>query len=198
MSGNDNQDDVSEEEPMRKPPFVVSGTYPDQSDPPHPHKAAEAIINVAAKHTFPNVDKSTSLEKAHEDEGRSDGRHVTKEGTKQAQTEDEDKLGRREEKPLVGGTPLDEMTPVVEKSGEGQAGSGFPFKPSSSSKSSGRDGQKTVPEIKEPEDGSSTADIGDDGDASGSNRPGFGAGHEMGSVSVVVDLSSPCCGVSRL
>lgn len=114
-------------------PFPPSGTYPDTRSPHPSHPDAENLVNTAARHVFPADPAPGS---APSDKGKG----VTKEGRISPGDRDgtkmrDDKVGRDEE-PLIGGTPLDEMTPVktpgVFAGSHGPGGFPFPPKPSAS------------------------------------------------------------------
>lgn len=125
----------------------------------------------------------------------------------------------REEEPIIGGTPLDEMTPFVEKSGNTTGGGapGYPFtnKPSQAGRPDSAGSGRVIPAIHEPEDedADDESEMGrgmsrsyrqaGKGQAAQAQRPGFGQGHEMGSVSLsscrgssVGSVTSPLRGVS--
>ncbi|WRT64019.1 uncharacterized protein IL334_000946 [Kwoniella shivajii] len=82
--------------PVAGPPFVLAGTDPDQREtvPKHPH--AEQFINTASKHVFPASSKNRVEETKNKEAPETAG------GLKQDTEE-------KEERPIISGTPLDEM-----------------------------------------------------------------------------------------
>lgn len=93
------------------PPFPKPGTNTDAQDQP-PHPNAEAFINAAAKHIVPDHPAPTKEEGQNAERQQPQGRDSGK----------EDAPEPREEEPIIGGTPLDELkTPMFEKSGFGMS-----------------------------------------------------------------------------
>ncbi|WVF70804.1 hypothetical protein IAT40_005598 [Kwoniella sp. CBS 6097] len=87
------------------PPFPPAGTSPD-SHPPK-HEVAETLINAAAKHVFPTQPAP------NKDEQKEDAQLPETAGGLKAGEKDKEE---KEEQPIIGGTPLDEMaqTPAWE------------------------------------------------------------------------------------
>lgn len=108
------------------PPFPPSGASPDTRSPPPAHPDAEAFLNAAAQHVFP---EQPAPQRSEDDEKKG----VTHEGRISPSDRDGSKRAqegkKREEKPLLVGTPLDEMTPLKTPGALSGGQAGFPFPP---------------------------------------------------------------------
>ncbi|WWC58506.1 uncharacterized protein I303_101049 [Kwoniella dejecticola CBS 10117] len=90
----------SDDANLYAPPFPESAVSPDQRCPAPKHPNAEHLINTAAKHVFP-----THPAPGENKDGKDDSIPDTAQGLKEGAKTKEDK----EEKPIIGGTPLDEL-----------------------------------------------------------------------------------------
>lgn len=115
------------------PPFPPAGASPDTRSPAHPHQNAEDLLNAAAQHVFP---EQPAPQRSPADERKG----VTKEGRISPGDRDGSKRAKegkaREEEPLLGGTPLDEMTPLKTPGILLGGQPGFPFPPKRTASSS--------------------------------------------------------------
>ena len=115
------------------PPFPPAGASPDTRSPAHPHQNAEDLLNAAAQHVFP---EHPAPQRSPADERKG----VTKEGRISPGDRDGSKRAKegkaREEEPLLGGTPLDEMTPLKTPGILLGGQPGFPFPPKRTASSS--------------------------------------------------------------
>ncbi|WVR05782.1 hypothetical protein IAU60_002807 [Kwoniella sp. DSM 27419] len=96
---------VNQDEGVSNSPFPPAGTYPDNRQPEHKHPNTEAFINAATKHVFPEKPAPSAI-----------GRDAEGPEEKGALKEGEETKEEKEEIPIIGGTPLDEMgqTPGLE------------------------------------------------------------------------------------
>lgn len=108
------------------PPFPPAGASPDTRSPQPAHPYAEDLLNAAAQHVFP---ENPAPPRSPGDEKKG----VTKEGRISPGDRDGSKRAKegkqREEEPLLGGTPLDEMTPLKTPGILSGGTAGFPFPP---------------------------------------------------------------------
>lgn len=88
------QSSTSSKASQQQPPFPVSGTAPDTRNPPPPHPNAEHLINAAAKHVIPDFPAPSA-------DYEVDEAQISKPGVDQRE--------ERDQEPLLGGTPLDEL-----------------------------------------------------------------------------------------
>lgn len=152
------------------PPFPPAGVAPHSRSPPPEHPDAEAFVNAAAQHVFPEHPAPRKGEDIEED--------VKRDGVDDVNAKEEE----REEEPLIGGTPLEEMkTPMRER------GSFFGSRPTrmrgrATDASRGNVPQIQVPkEVPEDEELDDITPVVSKGAKGG--RPGFSAMRDMGSVS---------------
>jgi sterol 3beta-glucosyltransferase len=165
----------------QQPPFAQPVVNPEARSPAPKHPVAEAVLNAAAKHVFPESEKHV-LPPNRAFNAQSE---VSKEG--RVEREDDDNVREeREEEPIIGGTPLDEMTPMeTPRAGGGGGGGGFPFTRPRKGTYAG-----TEPTITEGETLVSGPTAGAEEYSVKAVRPGFGAGKEMGSVSITTQLEA--------
>ena len=88
------QSSTSSKASQQQPPFPISGTAPDKRNPPPHHPNAEHLINIAAKHVVPDVPAPS----ADDEEDKA-----------QIGMPGKDEKEKREQEPLLRGTPLDEL-----------------------------------------------------------------------------------------
>ena len=158
------QSSTSSKASQQQPPFPISGTAPDTRNPPPRHPNAEHLLNAAAKHVVPDFPAPS----ADEEEDKA---QISKPGVDQRED--------REQEPLLGGTPLDELlTPGLGLGQDSRMGQ-------LDSKDSGS--KSSVPDQR-PRASTYAAPSRQPG------RPGFGAVRGVGSdsVSVPFDLHSSC------
>lgn len=164
-----------------QPPFPKPAVEQPMQSPGSKHPNAEALLNAAAKHVFPESQRTTippiRQENEHEDA------EVTREGQDGKQEEDKRQRKDREEEPIIGGTPLDEMTPMETPMGNtGSGGAGFPF----SKPPKGSLAETAIPEG----EAITGPTAGDEEYSVKAVRPGFGAGKEIGSVRPDISVRS--------
>lgn len=162
-------------EAQQQPPFPQPQVNPEARSPKPQHPNTEALLNAAAQHVFPESER-TKMPPSKEsgDTAADEKAQVTEEGRHHPREDHED----REEEPIIGGTPLDEMTPM-ESPGAGSGG--FPF---NKSRARPREGQSNLMESTIPENEATIKE------ASGKEkefsvkavRPGMGPSKEVGSV----------------
>lgn len=159
----------------QQPPFPQPAVDPESRSPPPKHRFAEAVLNAAAKHVFPESEKHdippTKVNTLREG--------VSREGRVESSEHPDEK---KEEEPIIAGTPLDEMTPMeTPMIGGGSSTGGFPFgnRPRTAT------GAKSLMDTTIPEGEAviSGPTAGEEEYSVKAVRPGFGAGKEIGSVS---------------
>lgn len=199
-------------------PFPPAGTFPDQRSPPPVHPGVERLLNFAARHVVPDRPGPSSSED-EDDDGPglgpkgSQAETAARPTNKQDHQDDKQRLNdaqrrddheaaareraQREEEPIIAGTPLDEMTPFVENGGNqttaGVAGYPFTSKPSQAARQASARSVRPISAVHE-EDADDESESNRERTARQSprtQRPGYGQGHEMGSVgasSIRLDL----------
>lgn len=166
----------------QQPPFPQPVVDPAARKPPAKHPNAEALLNAAAKHVFPESEQTKVPPTKAENHPKSG---VTREGRVEKGDEDSSKRDREEE-PIVAGTPLDEMTPMETPMQSGSGSGGFPF--TRPRKATSELMGTTIPEGEAVNSGLTA---GEEEFSVKAVRPGFGAGKEIGSVSL--RNSGPSC-----
>jgi sterol 3beta-glucosyltransferase len=101
---------VPQDASLLHPPFPKPAVSPGLNAPQPGHSGAEAFINAAAKHIIPDHPAPRKEDEGDEAEHGAQG-HPQSRGSSPARSE-------REEEPIIGGTPLDELkTPGFERAG---------------------------------------------------------------------------------
>jgi hypothetical protein len=176
-----------------KPLFPTAAIESGQGSSSLAHPNAQAFVNLATKHVFPGRPAPNADDASVPTEPPSRDTRPMKD-TGRASGADE------EQEPLVDGTPLDDMMALFDQPEEEPTPAketpamSLAQKPEERRQESG-DTLRPLPGIQEPTPAPRQADSGDEASSEneeGDALPGFGAGHEMGSVSCHSDHLPRC------
>lgn len=112
-----------------QPPFPPSGVSPGSRQPQPIHPDAEAFVNTAAQHVFPEQ-PAPRISPGDQTKGVTrEGRMSPSDRDATAKKNQDRGESERAEEPIIAGTPLDEMTPMKTPGVLSGGGAGFPFPP---------------------------------------------------------------------